>query len=49
MLGIKQVHHIAIIASDYDTSRSFYCDVLGFTLMGEVFREARQSGRAISP
>lgn len=43
MLGIKQVHHIAIIASDYDTSRSFYCDVLGFTLMGEVFREARQS------
>lgn len=43
MLGIKQVHHIAIIASDYETSRSFYCDVLGFTLMGEVYREARDS------
>ena len=43
MLGLKQVHHIAIIASDYQTSKSFYCDVLGFNLLSEVYREARDS------
>ena len=30
MLGLKQVHHIAIIATDYAASKAFYCDVLGF-------------------
>jgi len=40
---IRQIHHIAIIASHYETSKAFYCDVLGFTLMGEVYREARDS------
>lgn len=43
MLNIKQVHHIAIIASHYQTSKDFYCNILGFTLMGEVYREARDS------
>ncbi|MFU9135451.1 VOC family protein [Erwinia tasmaniensis] len=43
MLGIRQIHHIAIIASHYETSKAFYCDVLGFTLMDEVYREARDS------
>ena len=43
MLGIKQVHHIAIIASQYQVSKDFYCNILGFTLMGEVYREARDS------
>jgi len=32
MLGLKQVHHIAIIATDYAASKAFYCDTLGFTL-----------------
>lgn len=43
MLGLKQVHHIAIIATDYARSKAFYCDILGFTLMDEVYREARDS------
>jgi glyoxylase I family protein len=43
MLGLKQVHHIAIIATDYAVSKAFYCDVLGFTLMSEVYREERDS------
>ncbi|WP_202301087.1 VOC family protein [Dryocola clanedunensis] len=43
MLGIKQVHHIAIIASDYQLSKQFYCDILGFTLQAEAYREARDS------
>ncbi|GLR08770.1 VOC family protein [Mixta theicola] len=43
MLGIKQVHHIAIIASDYARSKAFYCDILGFTLQQEVYRAGRDS------
>ncbi|MCT4705125.1 VOC family protein [Enterobacteriaceae bacterium H11S18] len=43
MLGLKQVHHIAIIASDYQLSKQFYCDILGFTLQAEAYREARDS------
>ena len=43
MLGLKQVHHIAIIATDYAASKAFYCDVLGFTLMSEAYREERDS------
>lgn len=43
MLGLKQIHHIAIIATDYAASKSFYCDILGFTLQSEVYREARDS------
>ena len=43
MLNLNQVHHIAIIASDYARSKAFYCDILGFTLLSEVYREARDS------
>ena len=43
MLGLKQVHHIAIIATDYAASKTFYCDVLGFTLLSEAYREERDS------
>ncbi len=30
MLGLKQVHHIAIIATDYAKSKAFYCDILAY-------------------
>ncbi|QPT13850.1 VOC family protein [Serratia rubidaea] len=43
MLALRQVHHIAIIASDYDVSKRFYCDILGFTLQGEYYRAERDS------
>ncbi len=43
MLKIKQIHHIAIICSDYAVSKQFYTDVLGFEIEREVFREARNS------
>ena len=43
MLGLKQVHHIAIIATDYANSKAFYCDTLGFTLMAEAYRAERDS------
>ncbi len=42
-LGITQVHHIAIICSDYARSKTFYTKVLGFDIVREVYREARNS------
>jgi glyoxylase I family protein len=42
-LGITQVHHIAIICSDYVRSKAFYTEVLGFEILQEVYREARDS------
>lgn len=43
MLQLKKVHHIAIICSDYKKSRYFYTEILGLTIIKEVFREDRQS------
>lgn len=45
-MRLKSVHHIAIIASNYEKSRHFYCDILGLTLLSEVYREERQSWKA---
>ena len=46
MLALRQVHHIAVIGSDYAASKHFYCDILGFTLLGEFYREERDSWKA---
>jgi len=46
MLNLRQIHHIAIIGSDYQASKHFYCDILGFTLLGEFYREERDSWKA---
>ena len=40
---IKAIHHIAIICSDYQVSRKFYTEILGFTIKQEVFRKERNS------
>jgi glyoxylase I family protein len=40
---INKVHHIAIICSDYQKSKSFYTEVLGFTVLREVYRAERKS------
>lgn len=39
---IQAVHHIAILASDYEKTRNFYVDLLGFRIVRENFREERQ-------
>mgnify|MGYP000271210792 FL=1 len=36
-------HHVAIICSDYARSKAFYTDVLGFSVIDENYREARDS------
>lgn len=46
MINIKRVHHIAIICSDYQRSKLFYTEILGFRLDAEVYRESRQSFKA---
>lgn len=46
MLSIRRIHHIAIICSDYDKSKAFYIEVLGFTLVREIYREQRNSYKA---
>jgi glyoxylase I family protein len=40
---LSGLHHIAIICSDYERSKKFYTEVLGFTIVREVYREERQS------
>jgi glyoxylase I family protein len=42
-LGIQSLHHIAIICADYEKSKWFYTEILGFQIKNEVFREERQS------
>ena len=38
-----QIHHIAIICSNYAVSKKFYTEVLGLKIIREVYREKRQS------
>jgi len=37
------IHHIAIICSDYERSKRFYTEVLGFSIIEETFRAQRNS------
>lgn len=46
MLEIDKIHHIAIICSDYDKSKRFYCHTLGFKLITEHFRAEGSSWKA---
>ena len=39
----NRVHHIAIICSDYERSKSFYVDILGLKVLREVYRKERES------
>ncbi len=43
MVKPDQLHHIAIICSDYQKSKRFYTEVLGLEIIREVFRSERQS------
>ncbi len=42
-MKIKRIHHIAILTDDYNKSKAFYTEVLGFEIILETYREARQS------
>lgn len=40
---IKGIHHVAIIASDYEKSKHFYTEILGLKIISEHFRSDRNS------
>ncbi|MCA0985146.1 VOC family protein [Halobacillus yeomjeoni] len=39
----NNIHHVAIICSDYELSKSFYVDTLGLKVVNEIYREDRDS------
>jgi glyoxylase I family protein len=43
MIHLNGIHHIAIICSDYKTSKAFYTEMLGLTIIKETYREERDS------
>lgn len=42
-MKINRIHHIAIIASDYEKSKKFYTEVVGLAIINEVYRKERDS------
>lgn len=38
MLCLQKIHHVAIIVSDYEKSREFYVEKLGFEIIRENYR-----------
>lgn len=40
-MNLNNVHHIAIIGSDYKQSKHFYVDLLGFKVIRENYRNER--------
>ncbi len=42
-MKINKIHHVAIICSNYELSKKFYTEILGFSIIKETFRHARNS------
>lgn len=42
-MNIKEIHHIAILTDDYERSKRFYTEVLGFSIIRETYRKERDS------
>lgn len=40
-MNFNEIHHVAIIGSDYARSKAFYVDKLGFKVIRENYRESR--------
>ncbi len=40
-MTFSSIHHVAIIVSNYEISRRFYVDLLGFKIIRENYREER--------
>lgn len=45
-MELKGIHHIAVICSDYEKSKAFYTEVLGFRVEHEYYRQDRDSYKA---
>ncbi|HET6255910.1 MAG TPA: VOC family protein [Puia sp.] len=42
-MNIRSIHHIAILTDDYEKSKSFYTELLGFEVIRETYRAERKS------
>ena len=42
-MQIQQLHHVAIICSDYERSKAFYTEILPFKIIAETYRSERDS------
>ncbi len=42
-MNFSKLHHIAIICSDYESSKKFYTEILGFRIINETYRKERES------
>ncbi|MEP1610733.1 MAG: VOC family protein [Roseobacter sp.] len=42
-MELKCFHHAAIICSDYERSKNFYCNILGLKIVAENYRATRNS------
>lgn len=42
-MALQNVHHIAIICSNYEVSKDFYVNKLGLSVIQEVYRKERES------
>lgn len=42
-MELQRIHHVAIIASDYEKSKAFYTEVLGLKVLAEHYRAERRS------
>ena len=42
-MKIKGIHHVAILTDDFEKSKKFYTEILGFTILAETYREERES------
>lgn len=40
---LEGIHHVAIICSDYERSKEFYTEMLGFSVSSEIYRPERRS------
>ena len=40
-MQLNQIHHVAILASDYERTKEFYVEKLGFQVIRDVYREDR--------
>ena len=40
-MRLEKIHHVAIIVSDYEKSKEFYTEKLGFSIIRENYREER--------
>lgn len=40
-MNLKKIHHVAVIVSDYEKSRNFYVNILGFKIIRENYRPDR--------